>query len=70
MPQATWDTTVQIMLDAGLISAPPSEGAWRGDLTEAAWALLADSGVDLSARASRRPSSRSRRAANDRSLSS
>jgi len=47
MPQETWDKTVQIMLDAGLITEPPSEDAWRGDLTEAAWALLADSGVDL-----------------------
>ena len=47
MPQETWDKTVQIMLDAGLITEPPSEGAWRGDLTEAAWALLADEDIDL-----------------------
>lgn len=46
MPQDTWDKTVEIMLDAGLISEPPSEDAKRSDLTEAAWALLGDS-VDL-----------------------
>lgn len=47
VPQDTWDTTVQIMLDSGLVGAAPGEDAVRGDLTEAAWALLADSGVDL-----------------------
>ncbi len=46
MPQDTWDKTIEIMLDAGLISEPPSEDAVRSDLTEAAWALLGDS-VDL-----------------------
>jgi NitT/TauT family transport system substrate-binding protein len=46
MPQATWDKTVEIMLDAGLIQAAPGDDAKRSDLTEAAWALLGDS-VDL-----------------------
>jgi NitT/TauT family transport system substrate-binding protein len=46
MPTETWDTTVQIMLDAGLISEAPGDDAWRSDLTEAAWALLGDE-VDL-----------------------
>ena len=35
------------MLDAGLISEAPGDDAWRSDLTEAAWALLADEGIDL-----------------------
>jgi NitT/TauT family transport system substrate-binding protein len=46
MPTETWDKTVEIMLDAGLISEPPGDDAWRSDLTEAAWALLGDE-VDL-----------------------
>jgi NitT/TauT family transport system substrate-binding protein len=46
MPVETWDKTVEIMLDAGLISEAPGEDAWRSDLTEAAWALVGDD-VDL-----------------------
>jgi NitT/TauT family transport system substrate-binding protein len=46
VPVDTWDTTVQIMLDAGLIQAAPGDDARRSDLTEAAWALLGDE-VDL-----------------------
>jgi NitT/TauT family transport system substrate-binding protein len=46
MPVETWDKTVQIMLDAGLISEPPGEDAWRGDLAEAARALVGED-VDL-----------------------
>jgi NitT/TauT family transport system substrate-binding protein len=45
LPMDTWDTTVQIMLDAGLISEPPAEGAYRTDLSAAARDLL--EGVDL-----------------------
>ena len=40
LPQATWDTTVQIMTDAGLLSAPPTEDAVRTDLADAARALV------------------------------
>jgi NitT/TauT family transport system substrate-binding protein len=47
MPEETWDKTVEIMLQAGLISEAPGDDARRSDLTEAAWELLADSGVDL-----------------------
>ncbi|MBA3778037.1 MAG: ABC transporter substrate-binding protein [Chloroflexi bacterium] len=36
MPEATWDQTVQIAVDAGIIKAAPSEGAYRTDLAEAA----------------------------------
>lgn len=43
MPVATWDKTVEIMTNAGLLSAPPAEGAYRTDLTEKAWALVGDS---------------------------
>ena len=46
VPADTWDTTVGIMLDAGLIGEAPGDDARRSDLTEAAWALLGDS-VDL-----------------------
>jgi len=46
LPPDTYETTVQIMLDAGLISEAPGDDAWRSDLTEAAWALLGDD-VDL-----------------------
>lgn len=47
LPQETWDKTIEISVNAGIISAPPAEGAFRTDITEAAWALLADDGVDL-----------------------
>jgi len=47
MPAETWDKTVEIMLDAELIGQPPTDDAQRSDLTEAAWALLADDSVDL-----------------------
>lgn len=47
MPQETWDKTIEISVNAGIISAPPAEGAFRTDITEAAWALLADQDVDL-----------------------
>lgn len=43
MPTATWDKTVEIMTNAGLLTAPPAEGAYRTDLTEKAWALVGDS---------------------------
>ena len=40
MPTATWDQTVQISQDAGIISAAPAEGAYRTDLAEAARAQV------------------------------
>ena len=46
MPQDTYDKTIEIMLDAGLISQAPGDDAKRSDITEAAWAILGDS-VDL-----------------------
>jgi NitT/TauT family transport system substrate-binding protein len=36
LPVETWDRTVQIMLDAGIISAAPGEGVFRTDLADAA----------------------------------
>jgi NitT/TauT family transport system substrate-binding protein len=47
LPQETWDKTVEISVDAGIISAPPGEGAFRTDISEAARALLEDEGIDL-----------------------
>ncbi len=46
IPVDTWDKTIEISTNAGIISADPGEGAYRTDLTEAAWALLGDD-VDL-----------------------
>ncbi len=46
LPADTYDTTIQIMLDAGLISEAPGEDAQRSDLTEDAWALVGED-VDL-----------------------
>jgi len=40
LPMGTWGTTVQIMLDAGLITEPPAEGAYRTDLADQARALV------------------------------
>jgi NitT/TauT family transport system substrate-binding protein len=40
LPEETWDTTVQIMLDAGIIKADPGDGAFRTDLADAARAML------------------------------
>ncbi len=51
--QAAWDRTVEIAQNtpnlegATVLTAPPTEGAFTNDIVEAAWALLADSGVDL-----------------------
>ena len=36
LPVDTWDTTVQIMLDAGIIENDPGEGVYRTDLADAA----------------------------------
>jgi NitT/TauT family transport system substrate-binding protein len=46
MPEDTWQTTVDIMLDAGLIGEAPGEDAYRTDLAEAARELVGDD-VDL-----------------------
>jgi NitT/TauT family transport system substrate-binding protein len=40
MPTATWDQTVQISQDAGIIAAAPAEGAYRTDLADAARAQV------------------------------
>ena len=51
--QAAWDRTVEIaqstpnLEGATVLTAPPTDGAFTNDVVEAAWALLADSGLDL-----------------------
>ena len=40
LPVETWDRTVQIMLDAGIIANDPGEGVYRTDLADAARAML------------------------------
>jgi NitT/TauT family transport system substrate-binding protein len=45
MSEDAWANTQQIMLDSGIIENPSPEGAYRTDLTEAAWELL--EGEDL-----------------------
>jgi NitT/TauT family transport system substrate-binding protein len=51
--QAAWDRTVDIAqstpnLDgATVLTAPPTEGAFTNEIVEGAWALLAESGLDL-----------------------
>jgi NitT/TauT family transport system substrate-binding protein len=46
IPEDTYAKTVEIMLNAGLISEAPGDDSRRSDLTEAAWALVGDD-VDL-----------------------
>jgi NitT/TauT family transport system substrate-binding protein len=51
--QAAWDRTVDIAQSTAnlegttVLTAPPTEGAFTNDIVETAWALLADSGLDL-----------------------
>ncbi len=51
--QDAWDRTVEISqntpnLDgATVLTAPPTDGAYTNEIVEAAWALLADQGLDL-----------------------
>ena len=40
MDQALWDQTVKVSVDGGVIAEPPSEGAFRTDLAQAALQLL------------------------------
>lgn len=40
VPQDTWDQTVQIATDAGIITKAPDEGAKRSDLADAARAMV------------------------------
>lgn len=40
MDQALWDQTVQVSVDGGVIAEPPSDGAFRTDLAQAALDLL------------------------------
>jgi NitT/TauT family transport system substrate-binding protein len=51
--QAAWDRTVEIAQNtpnlegATVLTAPPTDGAFTNDIVEAAWTMLADSGLDL-----------------------
>ena len=51
--QEAWDRTVEISqstpnLDgATVLTAPPTDGAYTNEIVEAAWAMLADQGLDL-----------------------
>lgn len=40
VPKDTWDTTVSIMKDAGLLTQDPAEGAYRTDLADQARAMI------------------------------
>ena len=40
LPQETWDRTIQIMLDSGIIASDPGEGVFRTDLADAARAMI------------------------------
>ena len=51
--QQAWDRTVEISQDtpnlegATVLTAPPTDGAYTNEIVEAAWAMLADQGLDL-----------------------
>jgi NitT/TauT family transport system substrate-binding protein len=51
--QEAWDRTVEIsqstpnLEGATVLTAPPTDGAYTNEIVEAAWALLADKGLDL-----------------------
>jgi NitT/TauT family transport system substrate-binding protein len=51
--QAAWDRTVEISQNtpnlegATVLTAPPTDGAFTNEIVEAAWAMLADKGLDL-----------------------
>ena len=45
MPVDTWDQTVQVSVDAGIIPEAPAEGAYRTDLAEAALAGIEEDAV-------------------------
>ncbi len=51
--QAAWDRTVQISLETPnlegttVLTAEPTDGAFTNEIVEAAWAMLADAGLDL-----------------------
>jgi NitT/TauT family transport system substrate-binding protein len=51
--QSAWDRTVEISQNtpnlegATVLSAPPTDGAFTNEIVEAAWAMLADMGLDL-----------------------
>jgi NitT/TauT family transport system substrate-binding protein len=45
MPVDTWNTTVQIALDAAIIAKAPAEGTYRTDLADAARALVTGDAV-------------------------
>ena len=40
MPTDTWDQTVKVATEAGVIKAAPADGAYRTDLADAARALV------------------------------
>ncbi|MGP4109751.1 ABC transporter substrate-binding protein [Streptomyces sp. 4N509B] len=47
LDQAAWDQTIDIAVEGGALSEVPPDEAHRGDLTEAALALLREDGVDV-----------------------
>ncbi|MEU2599050.1 ABC transporter substrate-binding protein [Streptomyces hirsutus] len=47
MDKAAWDQTIDIAVQAGVLKAPPTEGAYRTDLTERALKELKAEGFDI-----------------------
>lgn len=47
MDQALWDQTVNVAVSEGILSAAPTDGAFRSDLMEEAIKNLTDDGVDV-----------------------
>jgi NitT/TauT family transport system substrate-binding protein len=47
MDPALWDQTVEISVSEGILSAPPTEGAYITDIAEEAVANLEEQGVDV-----------------------
>ncbi|GAB2780918.1 ABC transporter substrate-binding protein [Streptomyces chlorus] len=47
MDEAAWDQTIDIAVKAGVLKAPPTDGAYRTDLTERALKELKGEGFDI-----------------------
>ncbi|CAM5670780.1 ABC transporter substrate-binding protein [Streptomyces hirsutus] len=47
MDKAAWDQTIDIAVEAGVLKAPPTDGAYRTDLTERALKELKAEGFDI-----------------------
>ncbi|MBZ0282680.1 MAG: ABC transporter substrate-binding protein, partial [Anaerolineae bacterium] len=47
LDQALWDQTVTVAVDSSIIAEPPTEGAFRTDLAQAAVDSLTEEGVDV-----------------------